>query len=169
MAAVNVGQRPAGSNMYISQFGYSIGKGKIPFLDTSLEFFEDVYEEIKLSKEEIFVEIDGCDDENQFKQCYEVFDLIASWFVIPFTVLNVVTARSSLKRIKPTKGTAPRIFISKFFFYQNIFSTFSSFFYLQASDSYFWPTGGIYKTNIGLIFNGIRAPISIIFVMHIHS
>eukprot|EP00924_Labyrinthula_sp_SR-Ha-C_P002983 snap_masked-scaffold_13-processed-gene-11.8-mRNA-1 protein AED:1.00 eAED:1.00 QI:0/0/0/0/1/1/2/0/86 len=48
---VNTGERPAGSNMYMSYLGYPIGQGNIPFLDTSYEFFEDLYEKIRDSSE----------------------------------------------------------------------------------------------------------------------
>eukprot|EP00924_Labyrinthula_sp_SR-Ha-C_P002670 snap_masked-scaffold_13-processed-gene-3.24-mRNA-1 protein AED:1.00 eAED:1.00 QI:0/0/0/0/1/1/2/0/260 len=118
-AVVNVGRRPAGSNMYASYFGYPIGKGSIPFVDTSYEFFEDVYKEIKDSSENVFVELDGCDDENQIKVCYEVSEVVTQWLFMPITLLNLLTARKYLKKIKNTEGTAPRIFILKFLFYQN--------------------------------------------------
>eukprot|EP00924_Labyrinthula_sp_SR-Ha-C_P002973 snap_masked-scaffold_13-processed-gene-11.39-mRNA-1 protein AED:1.00 eAED:1.00 QI:0/-1/0/0/-1/1/1/0/503 len=157
IAVVNVAKRPAGSNMYISHFGYPIGKGSIPFLDTSLEFFEDVYEEIKNFDEAVAVEVDECEDKNQFKFCYEVSDVLTSWCLIVFTGLNIYTSRNALKRIKISKETAPRIFILKFFFYQNIYLSASFFFNLTAYDTYFWLTDGKYKTNLGFLFLGVEA------------
>eukprot|EP00924_Labyrinthula_sp_SR-Ha-C_P002974 snap_masked-scaffold_13-processed-gene-11.37-mRNA-1 protein AED:1.00 eAED:1.00 QI:0/0/0/0/1/1/4/0/474 len=142
VAVVNVGKRPAGSNMYISHFGYPIGKGSIPFLDTSLEFFENVYLEMLDTAEDFDVEINGCDDENQFQFCFEVTDLISIWSLIPFAVFNIVASRKSLQELLLTKGTAPRIFILQFFQFMNYSVLIFSFANLTAFDTYFWITDG---------------------------
>eukprot|EP00924_Labyrinthula_sp_SR-Ha-C_P002879 snap_masked-scaffold_13-processed-gene-9.46-mRNA-1 protein AED:1.00 eAED:1.00 QI:0/0/0/0/1/1/2/0/494 len=158
VAVVNTGKRPAGSNMYVNHFGYPIGDGTVPFLDTSLEFREDVYQEMKDSDEAfVIVEIDGCDDENEFKFCYEVIDMGVSWCIIPVTLLNIYTARNSLRKTKITRGTAPRIFLLKFYFYQNIFMALSFLLNVSPFNTYFWLTEGRYKLNLSFLFQGIEA------------
>eukprot|EP00924_Labyrinthula_sp_SR-Ha-C_P002257 snap_masked-scaffold_19-processed-gene-5.21-mRNA-1 protein AED:1.00 eAED:1.00 QI:0/-1/0/0/-1/1/1/0/304 len=116
---------PPGSSFHIHNFRQNFRKGNIPFLQTGTEFFSlFAIEGLSLGFDvlnETEIKINGCGDISQIIKCNGADQKIYMSFSF-IALFGIYLARKSLKKIKSTASSKPRVFL---IIYESIFLFFT--------------------------------------------